>query len=230
MRCPICSSCCSRANAGASDAAKGFRSAIDVDAGDLGRRFAARANNAAATPGAATASSVPPFGQGIMAALISLQGQQTGGSGASPSRNSSPSSTPTATEKSASRNSKPRRPRPGRQDVADAVFAKIDGDGDGSVSQSELTKADHGGHHHHHRVGGGGGQGGGNPLDALMSSTGADGATTQTTTNADGSTTTTISYADGTKIDMTTPAAVRPPAERRAAARSTGERAICWSS
>ncbi|HZL31673.1 MAG TPA: EF-hand domain-containing protein [Pseudolabrys sp.] len=95
------------------------------------------------------------------------------------------------------------------KDMADAVFAKIDGDSDGSVSQSELTKADHGGGHHHHRVGGGGGGGasGQSALDALISGTGADGATTQSATNADGSTTTTISYADGSKVDMTTPAA-----------------------
>ena len=100
--------------------------------------------------------------------------------------------------------------------TADAVFAKIDGNSDGSVSQSELTKADHGGghHHHHHVEGSDGGRrcarqcgSGQSALDALMSATGADGATTQSSTNADGSTTTTISYADGSKIDMTTPAA-----------------------
>jgi len=95
--------------------------------------------------------------------------------------------------------------------VADAVFDKIDGGGDsnGSISQGELAKADHGGGHHvHGGGGGGGGEGGG--LDALMSGAGADGATTQTTTNADGSSTTTISYADGSSIDMNTPAAPTP--------------------
>jgi hypothetical protein len=81
--------------------------------------------------------------------------------------------------------------------VADAVFAKIDADGDGSISQDELTKADHGGHHH--RVAGGPPPDGGG-MAAIA------GATTQTTTNADGSTTTTITYADGSKINMTTPA------------------------
>jgi hypothetical protein len=94
--------------------------------------------------------------------------------------------------------------------VADAVFDKIDGGGDsnGSISQGELAKADHGGGHHVHGGGGGGGEGGG--LDALMSGAGADGATTQTTTNADGSSTTTISYADGSSIDLNTPAAPTP--------------------
>lgn len=96
--------------------------------------------------------------------------------------------------------------------VADAVFNKIDGNGDGSVTQDELTKADKASrpHHHHHVHGGGGGtQGAGgaqDPLEAMLSSASASGATTKTSTNADGSTTTTISYADGSKIDMTSAA------------------------
>ena len=43
--------------------------------------------------------------------------------------------------------------------------------------------------------------------NSLLSSAGADGATTQTSTNPDGSTTTTISYSDGSSVEMTSPAA-----------------------
>lgn len=91
---------------------------------------------------------------------------------------------------------------------ADSLFAKLDTNGDGSVSQSELEKAGHGHHHHMHADAGGqaGGASGQSPLDALLSSASADGATTQSTTNADGSTTTTITYADGSTVEMTTPA------------------------
>lgn len=163
----------------------------------------------AASQNAAGSSASSPFGADMLSALISLQSQQpqqpsplfskldTDGDGTI----SQSEFETAATNAGASK------------DVADAVFAKIDANGDGSVSQSELTKADHGGghHHHHHVEGGGGAQGSGgsgqSALDSLMSETGADGATTQSTTNADGSTTTTISYADGSKIDMTSPAA-----------------------
>ena len=92
----------------------------------------------------------------------------------------------------------------------DALFAKLDGNGDGSVSQSELQSAlqqAHGGHHHHHHSDEASGAQGGDPLQSLLSSASADGATSQSTSNSDGSSTTTISYADGTKIEMTTPAA-----------------------
>ena len=154
------------------------------------------------------ASGVPPFGSGTMAQLLSVQNQSgngpeqaffskldTDGDGAI-----SKSEFESAASKAGVDTS-----------VADAVFDKIDGGGDsnGSISQGELAKADHGGGHHvHGGGGGGGGEGGG--LDALMSGAGADGATTQTTTNADGSSTTTISYADGSSIDMNTPAAPTP--------------------
>jgi hypothetical protein len=156
------------------------------------------------------ASGVPPFGSGTMAQLLSLQNQSakgpeqaffskldTDGDGAI-----SKSEFESAASKAGVDTS-----------VADAVFDKIDGGGDsnGSISQGELAKADHGGGHHVHGGGGGGGGGGeGGGLDALMSGAGADGATTQTTTNADGSSTTTISYADGSSIDMNTPAAPTP--------------------
>lgn len=151
---------------------------------------------------APSGSSCPPFGSDTMSALLSLQDQQ---SADSPSAKLfakldgngdgtiSKDEFMSAADKAGADSS-----------VASAVFDKIDGDGDGAVSQSELAKADHGGPHHHRRAGGAGG--GQNPLDALLSATGADGATTQTSSNADGSSTTTITYADGSKVDMTTAA------------------------
>ncbi len=198
-----------QATAGATNAASGsdplsmLMQEISGDASSSGQTSTAAASSTA------SASSVPPFGQDMMSELISLQSQQTGSSGTqSPAQaffskldaNGDGQISQSEFENAASKVGV-------STSTADAVFAKIDANSDGSVSQSELTKADHGGGHHHHRVGGGGRQGGGSPLDALMSSTAADGATTQSTTNADGSTTTTISYADGSKIDMTTPAA-----------------------
>jgi EF hand len=93
----------------------------------------------------------------------------------------------------------------------DALFSKIDANGDGSISQNELQSAlqqAHGGHHHHHHHDASAANSqGSDPLQSLLSSASADGATSQSTSNADGSTTTTITYPDGTKIDMTTPAA-----------------------
>ena len=98
---------------------------------------------------------------------------------------------------------------------ADALFNKLDTNGDGSISQSELAKAQHGHGHHHHHMDSDQAQGSGqssqsqNPLDSLLSSVGANGATSKTVTNPDGSSTTTISYADGSSIDMNTPATPR---------------------
>jgi len=80
---------------------------------------------------------------------------------------------------------------------ADAVFNKLDANGDGSISQSELTPPRGAYHHHgHHHASGG-----------VSSLPNTDGSKTQTTTNPDGSTTTTIAYADGSTVSMTTPAA-----------------------
>ena len=168
-----------------------------------------------AAPAANTASgpSTPQFGNDAMSALLSAQSQSASGP---PSKlfakldsdgdgQISKAEFDTATQKAGVDSS-----------TADTVFAKIDANGDGSVSQGELAKVDHGGGgHHHHHVGHAGGGGGGaqgsggsqDPLDALLSATGADGATTTTATNADGSTTTSVTYADGSKVDMTTPAA-----------------------
>ena len=165
----------------------------------------------ATSSNASTASNCPPFSPETMAALLSAQGQQQAGGpdaklfaklDADGDGQISKDEFSAAASKAGADTS-----------VADAVFAKIDANGDGSVSQSELTKADKGGGHHHHHVGGGGGApsagGAQDPLEAMLSSAAASGATTQTSTNADGSTTTTISYADGSKVDMTTPAAAQ---------------------
>ena len=88
----------------------------------------------------------------------------------------------------------------------DGLFNALDADGNGAISQDELTAAaqqSHARHHHHHRHMRSSGAGG--LADTLMAAT--QGATTQTSSKADGSTTTTISYADGSQVIMTIPAA-----------------------
>jgi hypothetical protein len=180
----------------------------------------------ATSSNATAASNCPPFSPETMAALLSAQGQQqTGGPDAKlfakldvdGDGQISKDEFSAAASKAGADSS-----------VADAVFAKIDANGDGSVSQGELAKADKGGGHHHHHIGGGGGApsagGAQDPLEAMISSATASGATTQTSTNADGSTTTTISYADGSKVDMTTTAATAV-----AAAVPPAANPICWS-
>ncbi len=157
---------------------------------------------------AATGPSGPPFSPDTMSALLSAQGQQaangpdaklfakldTDGDGQISKDEFSAAASKAGADSS----------------VADAVFNKIDSNGDGSVTQDELTKADKASRpHHHHHVHGGGAQGAGgaqDPLEAMLSTSSASGATTKTSTNADGSTTTTISYADGSKIDLTSAA------------------------
>jgi hypothetical protein len=100
---------------------------------------------------------------------------------------------------------------------ADAIFAKLDANHDGSVSPDELTSALSGqgqadggqqvGHHHrhHHGMSGAGSAspstGSGDPNDPFA------GDQSQTVTNADGSSTTTITYGDGSQVSMTSPAA-----------------------
>jgi hypothetical protein len=85
--------------------------------------------------------------------------------------------------------------------AADNVFDKMDTDGDGSVSMTEMAAALKGkGAHHAHHSGGGGGGG----ADALLQA--LQGAASTTTTNSDGSVTTTLTYADGTKLTMSQPA------------------------
>jgi hypothetical protein len=159
-------------------------------------------------------SAVPPFGTSTMAALISLQGQSASALTAqSPSQLFSKIDTDGDGKISQSEFENALTGAGASKADADALFAKLDANGDGSVTQSEMPGAK--GAHGHHGHGGGGSSGAGdsssqNPLDALLSGAGADGATSQATTNADGSTTTTITYADGTTIDMTSPAAAAP--------------------
>ena len=114
------------------------------------------------------------------------------------------------------------------------LFAKLDTDGDGSISQSEFqtsaanagvdtssadalfAKLDANGDGSisrgemakarggHHHHHGGGGGGG---ISSLLNATDLTGASSQTSTNSDGSSSTTITYADGSTVTMTTPAA-----------------------
>ncbi len=90
------------------------------------------------------------------------------------------------------------------------IFAKIDTNGDGSISQSEFaagTTKGAGGHHHHMHAGpppGQDGQSAQDPLAQLLSST--TGASSTSLSNSDGSSTTTITYADGSKVSMTSAA------------------------
>ena len=168
-------------------------------------------SSTATSSNSTTGSNCPQFSADTMSALLSAQGQQstdgadaklfakldTNGDGSISKDEFSAATSKAGVDSS----------------LSDAVFSKMDANGDGSVTQDELTKADQAGGHHHHHVGGGSGtssaDGGQDPLDAMISSATASGATTQTSTNADGSTTTTISYADGSKVDMTTPAAAQ---------------------
>jgi len=154
-------------------------------------------------------ASIPSFDPGMLAALVSLQGQQanagpSGSSGLLSQLDTNGDGQISKTEFESAL---------GSDGVdassADALFSKLDSNGDGSISQSELSSAQHGhGHHHHHMDGAGqsGGSGGGG-ASSLLNATNADGSTTQISTNADGSTTTSITYADGSTVDMTTPLA-----------------------
>jgi len=158
--------------------------------------------------GSTSSLSLPPFGTGTMAALISLQGQSANGLVAqSPSQLFSKIDTDGDGKISKTEFENALSGAGVSTSDADAAFAKLDANGDGSITHGELpgTKGAHG--HHHAHGGGGSDDGDQDPLSQLISGAGADGATTQTATNADGSTTTTITYADGTTIDMTSPGA-----------------------
>ena len=168
---------------------------------------ATSAASAATAPGSGCSS----FDTGTMAALISLQGQSATGIGAqSPSQLFAKLDTNGDGQISQSEFESALGAAGVDTSSADALFSKLDINGDGSISESELTSAKRGhGHHHHHHGGGetqASGSSGQNPLDALLSSADATGASTQTASNSDGSTTTTISYADGSTVEMTTPA------------------------
>jgi hypothetical protein len=171
--------------------------------GDPSRSDDASSGQSGASGTSGTGASTPSFAPGMMAALISLQSQSADGS-------QGPSSLFFRLDTDG--NAQISQPEFDAalsnagvdQSSADALFAKLDSNDDGSISQSELSQAQHGGHHHHMHAGGVSGQGGG--LASLLSGIDASGATTQTTANADGSSTTTITYADGSKVEMTTPA------------------------
>ena len=96
---------------------------------------------------------------------------------------------------------------------ADDVFSKLDsnGNGNGSVSLDEMSKALKGGHHGgHHHAESASSSSGSSDASGDSSGSGSDpltGATTTSVSNSDGSTTTTITYADGSKVSMTMPAA-----------------------
>jgi len=162
----------------------------------------------------AASSGAPQFSPDVMKALLSVQGNQ----GKSPGKLESllgKFDTDGNGQISQSEFETAIGPDADKAKV-DELFNKLDANGDGAVSQDDLKAAiqkAHGGHHHHHSAagageqGGAGGAGGSDPLQALLSSATADGATSKSATNADGSSTTTITYADGTKVEMTTPAA-----------------------
>ena len=149
-----------------------------------------------------TGGSTPPFNPGMLASLISLQGQQSGSTqGQGPSGLFAKLDTDGDGQISKSEFENALGSNGVDTSSADALFNKLDTNGDGSVSQDELAAARHG-HHHHHAVGAGSQNG----LSSLLNATNTNGAKTQTTSNADGSSTTTITYADGSTVSTTTPA------------------------
>jgi hypothetical protein len=170
--------------------------------------------------GLAASSGAPQFSPDVMQALLSVQGNQ-GGAGASKLEQLL-GKFDTNGDGQISQSEFETAIGPGADKTkVDELFQKLDANGDGAVSVDELKAAlqkAHGGHHHHHSAagageqGGAGGAGGSDPLQALLSSATADGATSKSATNADGSSTTTITYADGTKVEMTTPPAASAPA------------------
>ncbi|MBN8964663.1 MAG: EF-hand domain-containing protein [Rhizobiales bacterium] len=152
-------------------------------------------------------SNLPPFSPDVMQALLSMQGDQAN-SGISRFQSLfGKFDTDNNGQISQSEFEQAIGPNADQSKV-DALFNKLDANGDGAVSQGELQSAlrqAHGGHHHHHHADAS--QQATDPLQALLASASADGATSQSSTNADGSTTTTLTYADGTKVEMTVPAA-----------------------
>jgi len=161
--------------------------------------------------GSSPSLGVPQFSPDVMQALLSVQGDQ--GSSNAPPKSPLFAKLDTNGDGQISQSEFEAAIGPGAdQSKVDALFDKIDANGDGSISQDEMRsaiqKAHGGGHHHHHHVQDADqSQQSSDPLQALLSGSSADGATSQSATNADGSTTTTITYTDGTKVEMTTPAA-----------------------
>jgi len=161
--------------------------------------------------GSAASCGAPQFSPDVMKALLSVQGNQTGAGASKLEKLLGKFDTNGDGQISQSEFETAIGPGADKTKV-DESFQKLDANGDGEVSADELKAAlqkAHGGHRHHHGAEGAGEQGGAgsDPLQALLSSATADGATSQSSTNADGSSTTTITYADGTKVEMTTPAA-----------------------
>ena len=142
----------------------------------------------------ASSGTQPAFDSGMLASLLSLQSQQSGGT---TGKSGLFSQLDTDGDGQISKTDFESALSADGVDTssADALFSKLDTNKDGVVSPSELRAARHG---HHH---GGGGMG----LSSLMNSLNPAGANTQTATNADGSTTTTITYADGSTVSMTAP-------------------------
>ena len=141
-----------------------------------------------------------PLSPSTLAALISLQGQQSsksGGDGLSSLFGKFDTDGDGQVSKSEFESASG-----GDADVSEvkALFGEIDDDGDGAISKNELGSAIQQAHTRD------GGAGPGGQLADLLSSKDAAGATSQTTTNDDGSATTTITYADGTTITMMSPA------------------------
>jgi hypothetical protein len=162
------------------------------------------------SPGATATAPSAPVAPATMNALLSVQGQpgRVNGDAFSKQLFSMLDGTISKSEFEAA------LAKNGSTTKADSIFAQLDADGDGAVSQDELTSAlqkgseAHHHHGHHHGAGGISGSGG------ASASGGAGGAndpltqsdTSQTVTNADGSSTTTIKYADGSQVATTTPA------------------------
>jgi hypothetical protein len=135
----------------------------------------------------------PPFDPGMLANLISLQGQPSSSTNGQPPTNLFSTLDSNGDSQISQSEFESGLGADGVDtSSADAMFNSFDTNGDGSVSQSELIAA----RRTYHPFAG----------LALMQNLGlANGATAQITTNADGTTTTTMSYANGGEFSMTTP-------------------------
>ena len=160
----------------------------------------------------ATGTNTAPLDSGVLATLISLQGQ-SGAATATGNQGSSGLFAKLDTDGDGQiSQSEFESAMSGigvDQSSADAIFSKLDANGDGNVSQNELQAAHHGhGHHHYHMANSADQDGTG----MLLNSGDTTGATATSTTNPDGSTTTTITYADTSTVSMTTPATLQDTA------------------
>ena len=116
---------------------------------------------ATASTGSTSGSNQPTFDAGMMAALISLQSQQSQSTSGAAPQGPSQLFAKLDTDGDGQISKSEFETALGSDGVdatsADALFGKLDANGDGSISQSELTQARHGGggHHHHMHAGGG---------------------------------------------------------------------------